>query len=204
MIRLAHAAATLTLILALGACSDATDASDADTDAASEPADTESETTTTPPSEPTDLYIAHVVKSADANSGGCLGSVRTSWKPDPKAEQQRVCGVQNNAEMWFSIDPETAFKATVTEASALIPETSSGGAWVVQITLDDQSAQRFGQMVTKLLSMPTPDQMALIVRGKVVSAPIPTPGLEGLKTLQVAGNFSKAEAEALATSLGAQ
>ena len=77
-------------------------------------------------------------------------------------------------------------------------------SWAVTVTLDDNSAQRFGQLTTKLLNMPSPDPLALIVRGRVVSAPIPTPGLENLTTLQLAGDFSRDEAEGIATALGAQ
>lgn len=200
MVRLARSAAALSLILTLGACGDAADTPDRDP--VSVPADTEAETAMTPASEPTGLYIARVVKTTEAD-GGCLDSVRTNWSPGQKGERQRACGVQNDTEMWFAIEPATAFEATVTDAEATIPP-HGGGTWVVTITLDEQSAQRFGQLATKLLSMSSPDPIALIVGGKVVSAPIPTPGLESLTTLQVAGDFSRDEAEGIAAALGAQ
>lgn len=199
MARLVHATAALSLALALGACSEA--ANTPDPDAA---ADTDSETTATSASEPTDLYVAHVVATANANSAGCLDAVRTDWAPEPKVNRQRVCGVQNDTETWFTIDPTTAFDAAVTKAEAKLPETATGGIWVVEITLDDKSAKRFGQMVSKLLTMPAPDPVALIVRGEVVSAPVPTPGLENLSTLQIAGGFSREEAEQIAAGLDAQ
>lgn len=200
MPRLASAAVAAALCLALGACSDAADTPEQD--AVAQSSDAPSSDSTTPPSKPTDLFIARVTKSAPAKADGCLNSVRTGWEPDSAAKTQRLCGVQSNEETWFSVDPATAFGATVTEASASVLETD--GSWAVTVTLDDKSAQRFGQLTTKLLSMPSPDPLALIVRGRVVSAPIPTPGLENLTTLQLAGDFSRDEAEGIATALGAQ
>ena len=201
MPQLARIAAALCAILTLGACSDASEEAP-DPDAASASAEKEPATTEPPASEPTALHIAHVVELAPA-AGGCLDSVRSNWQPDSKAKTQRVCGVQEDAEVWFSVDPASAFEATVTDASANQPDNAPD-SWVVEITLDDQSAQRFAQMTSKLLAMSEPEPMALIVRGEVVSAPVPTAGLENVSSLQVAGNFTQNEAEEIASSLGAQ
>ena len=203
MLRLARAAAAITLALTVGACGDASDTPDED--AVSEPSDTQVDDTSSPPeSEPTGLYIAHVTRSTAAGADGCLDSARPAWRPNSKETTQRVCGVQGDAETWFSIDPSTAYAATVSDASASVPDEAASGGWVVEISLDDESAQRFSQLATKLLAMPAPDPIALIVGGRVVSAPIPTPGLENLTTLQVAGDFTRDEAESIAADLGAQ
>ena len=99
MPRLASAAVAAALCLALGACSDAADTPEQD--AVAQPSDAPSSDSTPPPSEPTDLFIARVTKSAPAKADGCLNSVRTGWQPDSAAKTQRLCGVQSNEETWF-------------------------------------------------------------------------------------------------------
>jgi preprotein translocase subunit SecD len=76
-----------------------------------------------------------------------------------------------------------------------------GTTWQIMITLDDDGAKRFGKLTTELAAKgPPANQLAIQVRGRVVSAP----AVQGAITdgrVQISGNFTKESAERLVAEI---
>ncbi|MEV6417858.1 hypothetical protein [Kribbella sp. NPDC051718] len=76
--------------------------------------------------------------------------------------------------------------------AALAPNNLS---WVVNLTLDDQGSKAFGQLTAGLATKTPPqNQLAIVVRGKVVTAPSVMSAITGGK-VELASNFTRTEAE---------
>ncbi|TDO46423.1 hypothetical protein EV643_111276 [Kribbella sp. VKM Ac-2527] len=87
----------------------------------------------------------------------------------------------------------------VTEVTAAAGQDTT--AWYVNLSLDQEGGQLFGQLTTELAAKTPPaNQLAIVVRGRVVSAPVVMSPITGGK-VQISSNFSKQDAENLASEI---
>lgn len=80
-------------------------------------------------------------------------------------------------------------------------DPSQGAAWVIAISLDHEGTKLFGELTASLAKQSPPaNQLAIVVHGLVVSAPTVQSAIPGGK-VQISGNLTQAEAEALAKQM---
>jgi preprotein translocase subunit SecD len=73
--------------------------------------------------------------------------------------------------------------------------------WYIAMTLDEQGARAFATLTTQLAALQPPkNQLAIVVGGQVATAPTVTSAITGGK-VQISGNYTKKDAEALATKI---
>ncbi|WP_157254154.1 SecDF P1 head subdomain-containing protein [Nonomuraea typhae] len=93
-------------------------------------------------------------------------------------------------------------QATQVTAEKATAGFGPSGEWIVEITLNEADGRRFTELTERVHRLPEPrNQLAIVVGGKVISAPAvlePIPG----RTLQISGGFGKTAAEELARRLG--
>jgi hypothetical protein len=86
----------------------------------------------------------------------------------------------------------------VTEVTAAAGQDT---AWYVNLSLDQEGGQLFGQLTTELAAKTPPaNQLAIVVRGRVVSAPVVMSPITGGK-VQISSKFTKQDAEKLASEI---
>ncbi|MFI6293092.1 SecDF P1 head subdomain-containing protein [Nonomuraea sp. NPDC050790] len=129
-----------------------------------------------PVSEPFDLRPVLEVRSAPCAAGWVVGQ---------------------DGDACYQLDQAT--QVTAQEATAT---SGSTGQWVIRVTLDEASGTTFTRLTEKVHQLPEPrNQLAIVVDGKVISAPTvlePIPG----RALEITGGFDKKSAEDLARRLG--
>ena len=87
----------------------------------------------------------------------------------------------------------------VTEVTADAGQDTT--AWYVNLSLDQEGAELFGRLTTELATKTPPEnQLAIVVRGRVVSAPTVMSPITG-GTVQISSNFTKQDAEKLAADI---
>jgi preprotein translocase subunit SecD len=80
-------------------------------------------------------------------------------------------------------------------------EAGQADGWYLLLSLDKQGTQLFADLTTALAAKAPPgNQVAIVVRGEVLAAPAVSAPITGGQ-VQIAGTFSKEEAEKLATDL---
>lgn len=78
---------------------------------------------------------------------------------------------------------------------------SNNSTWVVNLTLDDEGSKSFEQLTAGLATKTPPqNQLAIVVRGKVVTAPAVMSAIPGGK-VQISSNFTRADAEKTAADI---
>jgi hypothetical protein len=88
-----------------------------------------------------------------------------------------------------------------TNVSAVEAAQGTDLAWVVNLTLDDEGSKSFAQLTTGLATKTPPqNQLAIVVRGKVVTAPTVMSAITGGK-VQLSSNFTRADAEKTAADI---
>jgi preprotein translocase subunit SecD len=86
----------------------------------------------------------------------------------------------------------------VTEVKVVAGQNSD---WYVNLKLDSEGTRLFGDLTTDLAAKTPPqNQLAIVVRGRVVSAPTVMSAITG-GDVQIASNFSKQDAEKLAADI---
>lgn len=107
-----------------------------------------------------------------------------------------VCGSDGSR---FTLDDKVELDGThVTE----VKTAESQGSWIVQLSLDDEGRQLFGKLTTELAANPPPrNQLAIVVRGRVVSAPIVTSPITAGEVQISQASFAKKDAEKLAAEI---
>lgn len=88
----------------------------------------------------------------------------------------------------------------VTEVKATAgPDT--GTSWIVSLSLDDEGTKSFTRLTTELAAKTPPqNQLAIVVRGRVVSAPTVMSPITGGE-VQINSNFTRQDAEKLAADI---
>ncbi|MET7334398.1 hypothetical protein [Nonomuraea sp. NPDC005650] len=78
---------------------------------------------------------------------------------------------------------------------------SGGVTWVVQVTLNNTDSAKFAALTSALYQLPTPrNQLAIVIDGKVVTAPAITQPISG-PALEISGAFTQKDATDLARRL---
>jgi preprotein translocase subunit SecD len=73
--------------------------------------------------------------------------------------------------------------------------------WYIALTLDGQGARAFATLTTQLAALQPPkNQLAIVVGGQVAAAPTVTSAITG-GHVQISGNYTKKDAEALAAKI---
>jgi len=115
-----------------------------------------------------------------------LPLVTCSDKPDPNTGQF----------VKYLLSPAQIEGTSITSASAGIPQNQV--QWAVNLNLDGKGADT--QLKLSQAMAGTQDQFAIVLDGKVISAPVYQGVIAG-GTSQITGNFTEGEAKSLATSL---
>ncbi|MFI5696496.1 SecDF P1 head subdomain-containing protein [Kribbella sp. NPDC051586] len=90
--------------------------------------------------------------------------------------------------------------SNVSEVKAAIQQDGAGG-WYVGLTLDSKGAQLFEQLTATLAKQTPPaNQLAIVVRGQVVTAPTVQSAIAGGK-IEISGGYTRDSAEGLATKI---
>ena len=90
--------------------------------------------------------------------------------------------------------------SNVTDVKAAIQENGVGG-WSVGLTLDSKGATLFEQLTAALAKQTPPaNQLAIVVRGEVVTAPSVQSAIAGGK-VEISGGYDRDSAEQLATKI---
>ena len=95
----------------------------------------------------------------------------------------------------------TAIEGTsVTDAQAGLPQ-SGVGTWQVNLSFDDTGTREFGEITTQASqSQPPQNQVAIVLDGVVVSAPVPNGPITGGQA-EITGSFTQQQAQDLANVL---
>ncbi|MFG1910711.1 hypothetical protein [Kribbella sp. NPDC048928] len=76
-------------------------------------------------------------------------------------------------------------------------DPAQGASWTIAISLDHEGAKLFGDLTASLAKQSPPaNQLAIVVHGRVVAAPTVQSAIPGGQ-IQISGNFTRADAEAL-------
>jgi preprotein translocase subunit SecD len=186
--------APVALLLALAACRGTEDPG-----ADAVPSPTRSASLSTPESSPTvDQPSEPVQIRLVVEAGADVGGIDCTADPAPSVatpadEPVTVCDRMGLA---YRLEP-AVIVGGVESASAELP---AGGDWAVTIELDNAAAADFADLTDEIAG--TGQQIAIVQGGLVITAP----SIEGTITggqLQIAGNFSEAEARQLAAALQA-
>jgi len=88
-----------------------------------------------------------------------------------------------------------------THVTEVKPVLREGAGWVVGLTLDDEGGRTFGRITSALTTKTPPqNQLAIVVRDRVVSAPAVLSAITGGK-LEISSKFTQKEAEQLAQEI---
>jgi preprotein translocase subunit SecD len=90
--------------------------------------------------------------------------------------------------------------SNVTDVKAAIQDNGAGG-WYVGLTLDSKGATLFEQLTAALAKQTPPaNQLAIVVRGEVATAPSVQSAIVGGK-VEISGGYDRDSAEQLATKI---
>ncbi|MFD3405651.1 hypothetical protein ACFWUU_33505 [Kribbella sp. NPDC058693] len=88
--------------------------------------------------------------------------------------------------------------SNVTEVKTGIQQGSTTGGWYVGLTLDPEGTKLFAQLTSSLSKAnPPANQLAIVVRGQVVTAPSVQSAIAGGK-IEISGGYTRDSAEQLA------
>ncbi|MGH8834055.1 MAG: protein translocase subunit SecD [Actinomycetes bacterium] len=96
----------------------------------------------------------------------------------------------------------TAVEGThITSANAGLPASGGVGQWQVNLTFDDTGTRQFADITTTAsAAQPPQNQVAIVLDGVVVSAPVPNGPITGGQA-EITGSFTQREAQNLADVL---
>jgi len=96
----------------------------------------------------------------------------------------------------------TAVEGThITNAQAGLPSSGGLGQWQVNLTFDGTGAKQFGEITDAATkAQPPQNQVAIVLDGVVVSAPVPSEAITGGQA-EITGQFTQREAQNLADVL---
>jgi preprotein translocase subunit SecD len=102
-------------------------------------------------------------------------------------------------------EPDTPAAVTRLDGGHVIEvqpaQSPDSATWPVNLTFDDEGAKTFGSLTADLATKQTPlNQLAIVVRGQVVAAPTVMSAIPGGK-IQIAGTYTKDDAEKLAAQI---
>jgi preprotein translocase subunit SecD len=100
----------------------------------------------------------------------------------------------------YILAPAEVLGRQISKASAGI-DTQAGSAWSVSLTFNNEGTSAFGQLTSRVTSLPEPtNQVAIVLDGIVQSSPRITEAIPS-GTAQITGSFTQVEAQDLANVL---
>ncbi len=100
----------------------------------------------------------------------------------------------------YILAPAEVLGRQISKASAGL-DTQSGSSWFVSLTFDNEGTKAFGQLTTRVTSLPEPtNQVAIVLDGLVVSSPRINEAIPS-GTAQITGSFTQLESQDLANVL---
>lgn len=115
------------------------------------------------------------------------------------ANAQIVACDRNGASKFVLSNAEVVGR-DVSKATAAIDQQGAAG-WYVSLSFNNDGTKKFGDITTRVVSLPTPqNQVAIVLDGLVVSAPRINEAIVS-GDAQITGSFSQAEAQDLANVL---
>jgi preprotein translocase subunit SecD len=149
------------------------------------PSATESTAAHTKPSDPKAVEFRRVL---DSKAGTC---------PSPAAAGT-AC---DDDGMIYTLGKVELDGSHVSQVKAGNDPAQGTTTWSIAISLDDEGAKLFGELTASLAKQSPPaNQLAIVVHGSVVSAPTVQSAIPGGQ-IQISGNFTRADAEALAKQI---
>lgn len=136
------------------------------------------------PSAPESVQFRSVIKT---ERGDCTAT---------PAPADTACDSEGNRYLLGKVELDGT-RVTEVKAAAAQGDT----AWIVNLSLDDEGSQSFARLTTELAAKTPPqNQLAIVVNGRVVSAPTVMSPITGGK-VQISSNFTKQDAEKLADDI---
>lgn len=121
-------------------------------------------------------------------------------RPTPSLPERPTVSCDPAKDQKYLLGPAAVGGTSVESASAVL-DTANGNGWVVNLTFDRAGSRKFAEITGTLAQQPPPaDQFAIVIDEKVISAPAVMSAITGGKA-QITGDFSKAEAQALAAAI---
>lgn len=143
-----------------------------------------STSSTTKPA-PEAVQFRRVVKT---EPGACATTSATTATPDGTA-----CGSDG---IRYTLGKVELDGSRVSEVKAALRDT-----WYVGLSLDQEGARLFDRLTTDLAAKTPPqNQLAIVVHGRVVTAPTVSAPISGGK-VEITGNFTKKDAEKLVAEI---
>ncbi len=118
----------------------------------------------------------------------------------PNVSDQALFACSDDGSTKYLLGPELIGGTHVTDAQATIPQGEV--AWVVSLKFDSEGTDRFSQATTQLAQQTSPmNQFAIVLDGKVVSAPSVSSAITGGSAEISGGNINETTAKQLANEL---
>ncbi|MBA8795148.1 preprotein translocase subunit SecD [Friedmanniella endophytica] len=134
---------------------------------------------------------------ANFQSFSCDPNVR-QYYPDVSDQPLFTCDESNTTK--YLLGPTVIEGKEVTSATAGVPQGQVG--WEVQLNFNGQGTDQFAKVTALLNSKQSPEnQFAIVLDGKVVSAPQVTQGAITGGQASISGNFTQQSAQSLANVL---
>ncbi|MEV8373101.1 hypothetical protein AB0P21_10220 [Kribbella sp. NPDC056861] len=115
-----------------------------------------------------------------------------------KPGSNTACGADGTR---YTLGPVALDGTHVAEVRTDQNQGSGDPSWQVNLTLDTEGEATFTKLTTELATKnPPQNQLAIVVRGKVVSAPTVMSAITGGK-VQITAQFTKADADKLAADI---
>ncbi|MDO9398305.1 MAG: protein translocase subunit SecD [Herbiconiux sp.] len=159
---------------------------------------------TTPTAQPTngsDLAWVTPALQAQYDSFDCASAQAEDAGQAP-ADQPLVTCDDNGVK--YLLGPVEIEGADIADASSGVATTQNGastGAWVVDLTFNDEGTQKFADVTTRLFGLTgVQNQFAIVLDGQVITAPT-TGGAFTDGRAQISGSFTQESAKVLADQL---
>ncbi|MFZ2625316.1 MAG: protein translocase subunit SecD [Propionibacterium sp.] len=118
----------------------------------------------------------------------------------PNVSDQALFACSEDGTTKYLLGPELISGTHVTDAQAAIPQGEV--AWVVSLKFDSEGTDRFSKATTQLAQQTSPmNQFAIVLDGKVVSAPSVSQAITGGSAEISGGNINESSSKALANEL---
>ena len=154
--------------------------------------------------------VVLVVKRSDDKPAAAAPAARTKPSDPSAVEFRRVLTVKAGTcpspapagtacdakGMRYTLGKVELDGSNVTEVKSALQENGAGG-WYVGLTLDSKGATLFEQLTAALAKQTPPaNQLAIVVRGQVVTAPSVQSAIAGGK-IEISGGYTRESAEQL-------
>lgn len=134
----------------------------------------------------------------------CTDATSDQAANSPTDEPLVVCNTEGTEK--YILGPAEISGASLTDANAGMEQVQGGavtGRWQVSLTFDDEGAQKFAEVTSRLMGYPpnsAQNRFAMVLDGQVISAPTVNSVIPNGQA-QITGDFTVEEAQTLANQL---